>query len=205
MNFAKIILLAVVGFAMSGCLSTVLPDPKPADTIYRLAEYKTAVVADADAIIVRIDRPTTPTALAGKNIVVSPDGTRLASAAKARWAEPIPTLVQLSLFDEISSRSNIVGVLPASGARTTHRLHLTVRNFEATFDQGPSSAPLAAVEYTATVADASSRNLIGTRSVRKEVRAIAPSVSSIVDAQDKANRAAIAEVVDWVATLEIDS
>lgn len=185
----------------TGCLSSIIPEPAPADIIYRLTSPGDAVPSNPDAILLRVDRPTAPAALMGHSVVVSPDGQRLATAGQARWAEPVPSLIQNSIFDNFSTRADIVGVLPTSGARTSHRIHVTVRNFEAQFDNGPESAPLAIVKYTATVSDASTRDLIGTHEVRKSVRAAAATVSAIVDAQDQANKDAVTEIADWAAEL----
>lgn len=201
--FAISALLGAV--ALSGCLSSIIPEPAPAETVYQLGPVGGAAVPSAAAVIYRVDRPTAPTGLMTNSIVVSPDGTRLATASGARWAERIPTLVQLSLFDELSTHSEFVGVLPTSGARSDYRLHLTIRHFEAKFDRGEKSAPLAVVQYTATVADAGTRKLIGTHNVSKEVRAGAVSVSSIVRAQDAANKAALDDVVAWLGTLNVES
>jgi len=202
----KTILISSVGcmaFLLGGCLSSVLPDAAPADAVYRLSVEGEPVTPHAGAVVMRIDRPTVPKELVGQGIVVSPDGQRMATAARASWAEPIPFIIQHSFFDVLSTRHKIVGVLPTSGARTSHRAHLTIRNFEAQFDQGPERAPLIVVQYTATVADASTRDLIGTYTVKKTARAKTISVSSIVQAQNQANVAALNELADWIESLAI--
>ncbi len=186
---------------LGGCLSSVLPDPAPADVVYRLSSLGSSAVPASGAIVVRIDRPAVPNVLLGQSIVVSPDGTRMATAGQARWVEPVPSLLQNSFFDTLSARENITGILPTAGARTTHRAHITVRNFEARFDQGETAPPLAVVHYTVTVSDAASRDLIGTHDVRKTERAGSPSVSAIVRAQDRANHAAMEDIADWLETL----
>lgn len=196
---------AAATIVLSGCLSSVLPEPKPADNIYRLSPAGNAVMSSPRAIVMRIDRPTAPSALMGVGIVVSPDGQRLANASQARWAEAIPAMVQASFFDLLTTRAGITGIMPASGARTTHRAHLTVRNFEAQFDKGASNAPLAIVHYTATVADAGTRDLVGTFTVKKTARAVSTNVSSIVNAQDQANKEALAEIANWMEGLALKS
>jgi len=108
---------------------------------------------EEDAIILRVDRPTVPRPLAGRNVIVSPSGNRILTASGAEWAEKVPDLIQGSIMDVFSSRAGIVGVLPVSGARTELRIHLNVRNFEAVYDQGEEAAPLAIVRYTATLAN----------------------------------------------------
>lgn len=190
---------------LAGCLSSVLPEAKPADIVYRLASSGTAVPASSEAVIMRIDRPIVPVSLAGVQIIVSPDGTKIAAAQQARWGEPVADMIQASFYDYLTTRPAITGILPASGARTTHRAHLTVRDFQAVFDQGKSNAPLATVQYTATVANASSRDLIGTFTVKKTVRASSASVSAIVTAQDKANKEALADIANWMESLSLKS
>lgn len=198
MKTVKLITSLVAVFGLSACLSSVLPEPAPADTIYRLLPQKSAVEAQSDATIIRIDRPSAPKALMGQDVILSPDGRRLAAAALARWSEPLPAMIQRSFFDELSSREILVGVLPTSGARTDMRAHLTVRNFEAEFDQGEQSAPLATVQYTVTLSDAGSRKLLGTFDVRKTIRAGSTNVSAIIRAQDTANAAAMSDIADWL-------
>lgn len=202
----KVFLVSIaMAVGLGGCLSSVLPDPAPADSIYRLSKVTDTVPAVDGATIVRIDRPTAPKALMGIKVVVSPDGRRLAHAGQARWAQAIPDLIQTSFFEELGTRSRIVAVLPSSGARTDSRIHITVRNFQARFDNGPESAPLAIVQYSATLSDAATRNLIGTYDVRKTSRAYTPSVSAIVEAQDKANTEALAEIADWLEGLLVET
>lgn len=196
---------AAAAIILTGCLSSILPEPKPADNIYRLSPAGSAVQSSSRAIAMRIDRPSAPSALMGVGIVVSPDGQRLANASQARWSEAIPAMIQASLFDLLTTRSEITGIMPASGARTTHRSHLTIRNFEAQFDQGESNAPLAVVGYTATVADASTRDLIGTFTVKKTARAASTNVSAIVNAQDKANKEALTAIANWMEGLSLKS
>lgn len=190
--------LLTTALVLTGCMPKLLPEPTPAASVYRLSDAGTAVPSNANAVIIRIDRPTVPTSLQSDNIMmINPEGS-LAKASGAKWAEGVPALVQNSLFDHLETRAALTGILPASGARTSHRLHLTVQNFEAEFDQGAGLPPLVRVQYVATLAHAGNRDLIGTRNVNQTYRSDAVRVSSIVDALDKANDAAMSEVMDWV-------
>jgi cholesterol transport system auxiliary component len=191
--------MAAVGFmsaVMSGC--TVLPDPAPANTIYRLSEMPEPVMANTEAFVVRVDRPQASIVFQSRDIVVSPDGQKLASAAQAKWAEAMPVLIQQAFIDVMESRPNLVGVMPASGARTDTRLQITVKNFEAQFDRGPNAAPLAVVDFTVTFANASNRNFLGTYNVKKTHRAEAASVPAIVNAISKANVSVLSDIADWL-------
>ncbi len=177
---------------------SVLPKPAPADTIYRLGAFPEAVAASQDATVIRVDRPGAPLVFQTRDVVVSPDGQRLASAAQAKWAETMPTLVQTALVDVFSTTPNLIGVLPASGARADRRVQLTIKNFEAQFDNGPDAAPLAVVRYTVTYANASNRALLGTYEVKKTQRARARNVSQIVQAISDANEAALIDITNWL-------
>ncbi|CAM3775835.1 ABC-type transport auxiliary lipoprotein family protein [Litorimonas haliclonae] len=206
MNFSvfkpiKLSFAAMMGLftALSISACSVLPDPAPADTVYRLTTAPNSVASDVDAAVIRIDRPSAPIVFQNRDVVVSPDGQRLASASQAKWSEITPILVQNSFVEILSAREDLIGVLPSSGARTDTRVQLTIKNFEAQFDQGSQSAPKAVVRYSATFANASDRSLIGTYEITKMKRANAASVSSIVEAISAANREALSDISDWLA------
>jgi len=157
-NALKSAALMPVVILMSGCISSVLPEKEEAKKVYRLTTLSDTVTPLSTAHIIRVDRPAAPKHLSRNAIVVSPDGRRLAIASGGEWAEPIPNLVQSAFLDVISSRNDLIGILPTSGARTTERVHLTLRNFEAEFDQGTDRAPLIIVQYSVTLSDAGNRN-----------------------------------------------
>ena len=195
MNVLKTGLIA--SLLLSGCVS-LLPEAESADTIYRLTQAKQGVPQSPNAYVVRIDRPSVSNEFETKDILVSPDGRRLASASGARWAELIPVMIQSSFVDLMGQHTNLVGVIPSSGARTDTRVHLTVKNFEAQYDQGQSLAPLAVVHYSVVLSNASNRNLLGSYDVRKTVRASEARVSEIVKAMDNANQQALEDIALWL-------
>ena len=203
-RFCKSLIILALSTGLSGCVSGLLPEPAPAKTIYRLSDSikGRAVPASPNAVVMRVDRPTVPRSLASSNIAVGLGDNRILTASGAVWAEKIPDMIQGSIMDIFSARPEIVGVLPVSGARTELRLHLHVRNFEALYDQGEGSAPLAIVRYSATLANASDRDLIGTYDIRKTQRAASNRIGEIVRAQDLANAAAINDIADWIVRSE---
>ena len=195
-------LLCGGAIALSGCVS-LLPDAAPADVIYRLGVIKQGVPQSPSAKVIRIDRPRASASFQGKDIIVSPDGRRLASAAQAKWAESIPDMVQGSFVNLLGQRAGLVGVIPSSGARTDTRVHLTIKSFEARFDQGEAAAPNAVVHYSVTLSNASDRKLLGTYDIKKTVRSSDIRVSTIVEAMDKANQQALNSIADWLETPEV--
>lgn len=202
MRRMKTFLMGAAALTLSGCVS-LLPEPAPADTIYRLSAANQGVPQSSDAKVIRIDRPNAANIFQGQDVVVSPDGRRLASASQAKWAESIPDMIQNSFVDVLAERSGLVGVVPSSGARTDTRVHLTIKSFEARFDQGEGNAPMAVVHYAATLSNASNRNLLGTYDVKKTVRSSDIRVSTIVEAMDSANQQALNAITDWLETPEV--
>ena len=189
---------------ISGCLSSVLPQPAEANHIYRLSDdlqaSETAVVNRIKpAFTVRIDRPNAPKALQGYDLIVVQENSKLAIIDKAEWADSLPTMIQKSLVSEMNSRPELIGILPTSGARSKYRAHITVRHFEAKFDRGQSAAPLIIVDYLVTLSDASSRALIGTQSFHTENRSASNHVSDIVNSKSNSNRNTLEDISDWVA------
>ena len=188
---------ATAAAVLPGCVS-LLPDPAPADSVYRLFVARERVPQKATALVIRVDRPSASNVFETQDILVSPDGRRLAVAGNARWAEVIPVLVQESLVDVMGQRPNLVGVIPSSGARTDTRIHLTIKSFEARFDNGQDNPPLAVVHYSVALANAADRNFLGSFDIEKTVRASEARVTSIVDAMDEANKQAMNAIADWV-------
>jgi len=107
-------------------------------------------------------------------------------------------MIQNSFVDLLGQHEDLVGVIPSSGARTDTRIHLTVKGFEAQFDQGEKTAPLAVVHYAITLSNASNRNLLNSYDVRKTVRAREARVSEIVRAMDEANQQALDAIANWM-------
>lgn len=198
----KLLGSALAALSLSACVS-FLPDPAPADVVYRLSPSAAGVMQSPTAKVVRIDRPAVSLILETRAIMVSPDGRRLLAAEGAKWSELIPVMVQESFIDVMGQRANLVGVIPSSGARTDTRVHITIKRFEAEFDQGEERAPLATVHYAMTLSDASNRNLIDSYDVYKTVRANEVRVSSIVEAMDAANKGALNELADWLESSPI--
>ena len=192
----QLIALALTAATVSAC--SILPDPKPAPVIYRLSVDGTSVDARPDATVIRIDRPGGSTIFNTVNVLVTPDGRRMSQASGSRWSGQIPLLVQETLVDVLSRSESLVGVLPSSGARTDTRVHITIKNFEAQFDNGESNPPLAKVRFTATLANASDRTLIDTFTTEHEQRADAINVSEIVEAMEQANSVAMMDIVRWL-------
>lgn len=197
--YLKLALMAAL-MATSGCVS-VLPDPEPANAIYRLSMPAPKLNAAISAPIIRIDQPAAARMVGTRKIIVSPDAQRLAIAGGAEWADALPNMVQKALVDKMASRADMIGVMPSAGARADYRVHMNIDNFEARFDNGPESAPMVMISYSVTFADMGTRQLLGTRQFNHSQRADSPRVSSIVSAMNQANNSAMEELTNWMTTL----
>ncbi len=193
------LLISAICSSLTACVS-ILPDPAPAPSVYRLATSAQPASKLANAEIVRVDRPSATQIFNSSDIVVTQGGQKLSAIAQAQWSEVTPVVIQDAMIDALGSSPQFIGLIPTSGARTNTRLHLSVKNFEANFDNGPESAPLAVVQYRVTYAKASDRELLGTYSVRETVRANSINVSSIVAAIEDANNTAMNKIVQWMET-----
>lgn len=185
---------------LSACVS-VLPDPGPANAIYRLNVTPQKVDPSVSAPIIRIDQPTAARLIGTRKIIVSPDAQRLAVAGGAEWADSLPNMVQRAMVDKLAVRADLNGVMPAAGARADYRVHINIENFEARFDNGKESAPLVMVSYSVTFADTATRKLLGTRQFSESLRADSQHVSSIVSSMNRANDMALTNITSWISGL----
>ncbi len=198
MKYVNGVVMLAASLMFSGCLS-VLPEPKQADTVYRLtipASANLSPVGQTKAI--NIEFPKAPKALSGTDIVLSPDGRRLSAAANAHWSETIPEQVRNLLIDTLAQKGQFTGIIPSGSTYVPYRLNLDIRRFEAVFDQGEDAAPNAVAHINVTLSDTKSRDLIGSFSARSTVRANARSVSAIVLAQDEAAQAVMGKIANWL-------
>jgi len=194
--YGIIIISSMLG--VSACTS-ILPKPKPAPTVYRLSlPVNTSTTSVKKSTVVNIEFPQAPRALSGTDIVLSPDGRRLTAAAAATWAEPVPNQVRHVLIDALLAYEKVTGVIPKGGTRAPYRLNMQIRRFEAEFDNGEDAAPNAIVQINVTLTDTKTRRLIGVHAVNTNARATTKTVSSIVEAQDRATREAMDDVSSWL-------
>jgi len=201
MRTTKIIALTAM-LGLSSCFN-VLPEPDPANSIYRLSSNIQKADFNSRAPIIRVETPSADRLVATRRIVVSPDANRLAIAGGAEWADSLPKLVQKSMVDILSSKSEVTGIIPRVGAKADYRIHINIDNFEARFDNGPEAAPMIMVAYTASFAKSGSRDLLGTRQFKANQRASGIYVSQIVSAMNAANNNTLTELSDWITSFSL--
>ena len=196
---ARAIAMSSVVVLATGCVS-LLPEPSPAPTVYRLSVPQSlGTNAAPSSKVVNIEYPTAPRALGGTNIVLSPDGRRLTSAAQASWAEAVPSMLRNALIDTLARDGQVIGVIPKGSTRVPYRLNIDLRRFEAVFDQGEDAAPNIVVQINVALTDTQTRKLMGVHTVTEQTRARIKSVSSIVEAKDQAAKEAMDSISKWLA------
>jgi ABC-type uncharacterized transport system auxiliary subunit len=197
----KGILIITTIFGVSAC-SSILPQPKPAPTVYRLSIPANSTPSEVkESIVVNIEFPQASRALSGTDIVLSPDGRRLTAAAGASWSEPVPNQIRNVLIETLGKYKKVTGVIPKGGTRAPYRLNMQIHRFEAEFDNSGEGAPDAIVQIYVTLTDTNTRRLVGVHSVNTSARAYKKTVSSIVEAQDIATREAMVDISTWLDDL----
>jgi len=198
------IILPISVLLLSSCVS-ILPEPEPAKSVYRLTNSVQQVEPNADALQLRVDTPSAARMLGSRQIIVSPDASRMAVASGTEWADALPNLSQQAFIETLNGRPDIIGVIPIAGARTNYRLHMNIDHFEARFDRGEDSAPMIIVTYSATLAHSGTRKLIGSKKFEKTRRADSVAISSIVPAMNQANNEILSDIADWISSLDLDN
>jgi len=202
-QMVQCVLSLTIAGGLTGCVS-LLPEPSPAPTVYRLTVPQSLASNETTSSpVVNIEYPTSSRALGGTNIVLSPDGRRLTSAAGASWAEAVPSMLRNSLIDTLARDGNIIGVIPKGSTRVPYRLNTDIRRFEAVFDKGEEAAPNVTVQINVALTDTQTRQLMGVETITKQARATMKSVSSIVEAKDRATQDAMDEISAWL-TNQVD-
>jgi len=192
-------------FLLGGCLSSILPEPAPAPSVYRMSIPTQSIQKAPNATVLRVDNPSGARTYNTRDIlVITSDGT-LSSAAGAQWIDTIPQIIQDSALSAFGQSSNYISVIPVAGTRADVRLHIDIRDFTAVYDQGNQAPPLARTQISVTLAKASTRKFLGNFDAYGEARASDNRVSSIVDAQSRATQAAMDDMVEWMNSLDIPS
>ncbi len=192
--------LVITAAMLSASCVSLLPKPSAAPSIYRLSQLPVLAEPISGAPSLRVSVPGAAKALQGMDIVVSPDGERLAYASGARWSEPIPRLLQDAAMQSLGQSGNIFAIVPPTSVRADFALETRIRSFEADFDRGETSAPLAKVRISATLTDLENRRVIAKKEFYAEQRASEARVSSIVNALDDLTQSVMTDMTGWVQT-----
>ena len=140
-----------------------------------------------------------PAAAANLNtgrIAISPSPTSSDYYAKTAWTDRAPAMVQTRIVDSFENSHKIVAVSRESiGMSADYTLQPDLRNFEAMYFYG--GAPIAHVRIVAKLVRMPERQIIGTATIERCVRAREDKVPKVVEAFDQALGSVMKSLVAW--------
>ena len=140
-----------------------------------------------------------PTAAANVNtgrIALAMSATSSDYYSKTAWTDRAPVMVQTRIVDSFENSHKIVAVARESiGLRANYVLQTDLRNFEAMYFYG--QPPIVKVRIVAKLVRLPDRQIIGTATFERCVRARADKVPKVVDAFDQALDSVMKRLVAW--------
>lgn len=116
--------------------------------------------------------------------------------AKTAWTDRAPAMVQTRIVDSFENSHKIVAVSRESiGMSADYTLQPDLRNFEAMYFYG--GAPIAHVRIVAKLVRMPERQIIGTATIERCVRAREDKVPKVVEAFDQALGSVMKSLVSW--------
>jgi cholesterol transport system auxiliary component len=116
--------------------------------------------------------------------------------SKTAWTDRAPVMVQTRIVDSFENSKKIVAVARESiGLRANYVLQTDLRNFEAMYFYG--QPPIVKVRIVAKLVRLPDRQIIGTATFERCVRARADKVPKVVDAFDQALGSVMKRLVAW--------
>jgi cholesterol transport system auxiliary component len=140
-----------------------------------------------------------PTAAANVNtgrIALAMSPTSSDYYSKTAWTDRAPVMVQTRIVDSFENSHKIVAVARESiGLRANYVLQTDLRNFEAMYFYG--QPPIVKVRIVAKLVRLPDRQIIGTATFERCVRARADKVPKVVEAFDQALGSVMKLLVAW--------
>jgi len=116
--------------------------------------------------------------------------------SKTAWTDRAPVMVQTRIVDSFENSKKIVAVARESiGLRANYVLQTDLRNFEAMYFYG--KPPIVKVRIVAKMVRLPDRQIIGTATFERCVRARADKVPKVVEAFDQALGSVMKRLVAW--------
>ena len=116
--------------------------------------------------------------------------------SKTAWTDRAPVMVQTRIVDSFENSHKIVAVArEAIGLRANYVLQTDLRNFEAMYFYG--GTPIVKVRIVAKLVRLPDRQIIGTATFERCVRARADKVPKVVEAFDQALGSVMKQLVAW--------
>jgi len=190
---APITAMAVLaaGLAVAACAGG-FKSTEPAPLIYRVTAPELAGGNELAADLL-VAVPMTAPGPDNHQIATRWPGLRLDYYANARWAAPVPDMLQSAVIEALQGSRRLRSVQGHFGGfRATHVLTLEVRRLEADYTAG--AVPVARVTLAATLGRQSDRQVLASWSVATQEQASANRLTEVVAALDAAFDRAAAEL-----------
>jgi ABC-type uncharacterized transport system auxiliary subunit len=191
MKFPATTVLLSICAGLLGCAGGLQSD-EPAPLIYRVnaPQLPGGDLLDADLVVAP---PSTAPGLDSQLIATRWPGLRLDYYANARWAAPVPGMVQAAVIEALQGSRRLRSAQGDLGRfRATHVLMLEVQRFDADYTAG--ATPVAQVTLTATLGRQPERRVLASWSVATQEPASANRKTEVVAALDRAFGRAVTEI-----------
>jgi cholesterol transport system auxiliary component len=191
-------LALVAAFAVVAGCGGLLKSGAPPLQIYvlRPAAVEAPAAAPVPGVLA-VPRPVAQPGLNSPRIALTRPGNRLDYFAGASWGASLPQVVGALATESLrsSGRFEIVAEAERSGG-ARYELQLTVRRFEAEYQDDGAAAPSARVEFECLLTTSAPRNVLGRCDGAAVVPASANRMSAIVQAMEQAAQQALAQVIE---------
>jgi cholesterol transport system auxiliary component len=193
----KITFLLVMALLLGGCIS-LLPDAGPGPDIYRLSKIVQTTPTQEVARLVLLPLVQAPRELKNNRVALVTGQQSISYAANARWASSTPEMLQVLFADALRNQAAIQVVYPADGINADFEVRIILQNFEAIYDQGQVSSPIAEVQILVRLIERKTRTLIAEKTISSSARSSDLRLGSIVAAIDQAAHKTATEMSFWV-------
>lgn len=197
-NLLRRAAMAAVLVGLGGCLSLDTPGPVAVYApVFHVPAPASTTAVDWS---LRIPLPNAGGLLESNDMAVRPEPSRLQNYKGARWAEPLPVLLQSAVLQTFEDSGQIGSVARAGvGVRGDVSLLLDIRHFEAVYPMPRTarSRPRVQVEIQAKLVAAAGGKVLAARTFRQEVDAEQVEVPAVVAAFERATTPLLTELRDW--------
>ena len=192
-----LLLSGASAFVLSACSNII--GPPEAAPMYELEPVHTPVgAAPRVTWQMTVVLPEASDSLDTMRIALEQPGGQLDYYANATWQDRLPFLVQSTLVEAFEASGHMPAVgRDTEGLKSDYLLVTDIRDFNARYETA-DTAPLAVVRIVAKVIAAHTRTIVLSVDAHDEVQSSQNSVSSVVDAFNRALASVQTKIIDAV-------
>ena len=189
-------LVAIFCVLPLGCASLFDPGP-PAANVIMPVQLPEPAQAERLPIQLLVSRPATEAAMSTDRIMALMNGYEVRALDEAKWASPVPLIVQRQLVDALESSRRLAAVgWEESSLDTKYRLSTDIRRFFLRYDS-PGSNPTVDIALVFALIDTESGKILARRLVRVEEQCEGNTVRDFVTTFSLAMSKALAQTCVW--------